>query len=194
MKLVELVNITVGYPFRGAIHEVLGGTVHAIQMKDVSPEIGVNRESCVETELKGKRTPGWLKKGDILFAARGSRNYAVLIDEQASQGQIVASPHFYVLSYMAETVIPEYLVWFINQQPSQRYFQREAEGSYTKSIRRNVLEELPVAVPTIEKQKSIVRLAQTIKKEQQLMQQLTRNGEILMNAITNDLMKDGITK
>lgn len=194
MRLAGLADITVGYPFRGVIHEVLGGDVRAIQMKDVSPETGVNWGSCVVTELKGKRSPGWLKKGDILFASRGSRNYAVLIDEHASQRQVVASPHFYVLSCMGEAVIPEYLVWFINQRPSKRYFQREAQGSYTKSIKRNVLEELSVAVPTIDKQKSIIRLAQTIKKEQQLMQQLTHNGENLMNAIANDLMKDGITK
>jgi len=195
--LKELTHISVGYPFRGSIPEVAGGDVCVIQMKDVSPD-GINWNGCIKTELKGKRAPGWLQEGDILFTARGSRNYAALVDQQANQKPIVAAPHFYVLSCARQDVLPEYLAWFINQSPSQRYFQREAEGSLTKSIRRSVLESLPIVVPSLVKQHSIIKLAQTVSKERQVMQQLINRGEKLMNAIANDLLQDtninGITK
>lgn len=193
MKLNQIAKVEVGYPFRGKIPEVQGGSVCVIQMKDVSVS-GINWAGCIKTELEGKRSPGWLQESDILFTARGNRNQAALVDDRVNHRPMVAAPHFYVLKCAGSTVLPAYLAWFINQTPSQRYFQREAEGSVTKSIRRSVLESLPIAIPSLEKQKSIIRLAQMIKKERQLIQQLTRNGEKLMNTIANDLMKDGIAK
>ena len=197
VTLKQLANITVGYPFRGRVPEVIGGDVCVIQMKDVSLA-GIDWSGCIKTELKGKRSPGWLQENDILFIARGSRNHAALVDDHAKQKPIVAAPHFYVLQCNTQSILPEYLAWFINQAPSQRYFQREAEGSVTKSIRRSILEALPIAIPSLDKQQSIVKLAQTVSKERQLMQQLIDSGEKLMSAVVNDLLQDtninGVTK
>lgn len=158
-------------------------------MKDVSVPDGINWSSCIETEITGKREPDWLLPGDILFAARGSRNYAVLVDRAAEKLRAVAAPHFYILRCTTHRVLPHYLVWFLNQRPCQRHFQREAEGSLTKSIRRSVLEGTSVAVPNLERQHSIIRLAETIKQEQQVVDRLIRNGEKLMNIIATDLHK-----
>jgi restriction endonuclease S subunit len=189
LKLFEISNIVVGHPFRGKIPEEKGSGVCAVQMKDVSILTGINWSTCIETEITGKRESDWLMPGDVLFVARGSHNYAVLVDETAEESKAVAAPHFYILRCRAQTVLPQYLVWFLNQGPSQRYFQREAEGSLTKSIRRTVLEHVTIAVPSLERQQSIIRLAEVLKKEQQLIDQLKRNGEIMMNAIATDLLE-----
>lgn len=189
MKLNTLANITTGYPFRGKITEQAQSGVYAVQMKNVQPEEGVNWHDCIETKLEGKRTPAWLQTGDILVAARGNNNYAVLVDETVTQINAVASPHFYILSVNNHNVLPAYLCWYINRKPAQRYFQREAEGTFTKSIRRQVLESLPVALPNLEKQHNIVQLSTSIRREQQLLKQLTSNGENLMNTIASDLFQ-----
>ena len=188
MKLKQIASISTGYPFRGKISEVAGTGIVAVQMKDASPESGINWLSCIETELSGKRTPDLLHAGEILFAARGSNNCAVLVDLTIANTQAVASPHFYIISSKINNLLPEYLAWLLNQEPCQRYFQREAEGTLTKSIRRSVLENTPVAVPELSKQHAIISLAKTLKKEQQLIEQLIKNGESLMSTIANDLM------
>lgn len=190
MKLTQIASIAAGHPFRGKIPEVSGTGIHIIQMKDVSTEEGINWDTCIETELTGKREPDWLKPGDVLFAARGSRNYAVLVDESTPHSKIVAAPHFYILRCKTKSILPEYLAWLLNQRPGQRYFQREAEGTFTKSIRRSVLAATPIAVPGIAKQRSIINLATTMKQEQQLIEQLIHNGEIIMNGIATDLLQD----
>lgn len=52
-------------------------------------------------------------------------------------------------------VLPEYLTWLLNQSPCQKYLEQNAEGSMSKSIRRSVLEETPIAIPPLVKQKRL---------------------------------------
>lgn len=198
MILRDFADITVGYPFRGKIPEESGTGIYAVQMKDVISGNLISWARCIETELKGKKKPVWLKMGDVLVAARGNSNYAALVGPEADEVNSVASPHFFVLSNYSSKVSPQYLQWFINQSPSQRYFQREAEGTLTKSIRRTVLENLPIAVPSLEKQEKIVQLYIAMWREQILLKQLTLNAEVLMNTIAKDLLHEsnqsGLTK
>lgn len=187
MRLDELSDINLGFPFRGRIPEVPGGAIAAVQMKNVSPGAGVDWARCVATELDGRRKPDWLQAGDILFVARGSRNYATLVDSSVPDRQAVAAPHFYVIRCTSKQVLPDFLAWQINHGPCQRYFEREAEGTLTKSIRRSVIAQTAIVVPPLETQQSIVGLANTLRYEQQTMEQLIRNGHLLMANIANDL-------
>lgn len=166
----------------------------AVQMKDVSLTEGIRWSDCLETELTGKREPSYLITGDILVAARGSHNYAVQVDQAlATIGkQAVAAPHFFLVrlnsdSLKRKDILPDFLVWLLNQAPAQRYFEQNAEGTLTKSIRRSVLEDAPVVVPPLEKQRAIIAMANTLGEEQRLIQKLINNSERLMSAITNDL-------
>lgn len=192
MKLKQIATINAGYPFRGKIPEVPGAAMVAVQMKDVSLTEGIRWSDCLETELTGKREPDYLTTGDILVAARGSHNYAVQVDQAlATIGkQAVAAPHFFVISLKKKDILPEFLVWLLNQTPTQRYFEQNAEGTLTKSIRRSVLEDVPVVVPPLAKQRAIISMAATLRDEHKLIQKLVSNGERMMNAIAKDLFEN----
>lgn len=190
LQLKHIASVNAGYPFRGKIEESSGTGIVAVQMKDVSPVKGVEWTSCTETSLEGKRAPNWLRTGDILFAARGSRNYAVSIDLETARNEgfrSVASPHFYIIRCEKEQILPEFLAWQLNQPPCQRYFDQQSEGSLTKSVRRSVLEETLVAVPSLTAQEAIVGLEKTLRKERELLEQLIRNGDALLSSIALDL-------
>lgn len=195
MQLKHLANIAAGHPFRGRILESLGSGVVAVQMKDVSSQTafswGVNWGECVETEPTGRRDDA-LQVGDILVAARGSRNYAVLIDDSlaASGKQAIAAPHFFILRVTSSTILPEFLCWYLNQPPCQRYFELNSEGTLTKAIKRNAVEEIHIAVPVLAKQQTIIGLAHTLQQELHLIEQLRRNGEQMLAAIAADLLTD----
>jgi restriction endonuclease S subunit len=190
MQLKYLANISAGHPFRGKIPESPGSGIIAIQMKDTSAQSGVIWIDCIETEPTGRRDD-FLRVGDILVAARGNRNYAVLIDEtlNATGKQAIAAPQFFIVRTDVPQLLPEYLCWFLNQPPSQRYFDLNAEGTLTKAIKRNALEEIPIALPELAKQQAIVSLANTLQQELRLIEQLRRNGEQLLASIANDLVK-----
>lgn len=189
MKLKQIATISAGYPFRGKIPEVAGSAVVAVQMKDVSLTEGIRWSDCLETELTGKREPDYLAKGDILVAARGSHNYAVQVDQApfSAGKQAVAAPHFFVISLKKKDILPEFIVWLLNQTPAQRYFEQNAEGTLTKSIRRSVLDDAPVVVPPLRKQRAIIAMANTLREEQRLIQQLINNGERIMSSIARNL-------
>lgn len=193
VKLSAIATVNAGYPFRGKIPELIGSASVVVQMKDVSLTEGICWTDCLETELTGKRAPDYLITGDILVASRGSHNYAVLVDQALSftGKKAVAAPHFFLVRLKREAltkgILPEFMVWLLNQSTAQRHFEQNAEGTLTKSIRRRVLEEVPVVVPPLEKQRTIVTMANTLGEEKRLIQKLINNGESMMSAIASDL-------
>ncbi|MCF6188906.1 MAG: restriction endonuclease subunit S [Cocleimonas sp.] len=186
-KLIDISSILPGHPIRGVITEKEEAGVFVVQLKDASPNRGVDWSSCIEIELTGKRKPDWVEAGDILFSSRGRNNHAVLVDSPPEAKKIVAAPHFFIIRDLNSNVLPAYLTWLLNQPPCQRHFKREAEGSHTKNIRRGVIEDAPVVIPSLQKQKNIINLAEAQKQQQFILKQLIHNGERTMNAIANDL-------
>ena len=158
----------------------------AVQMKDVEPERGIDWHGVLRTELPGRREPDWLLRGDVLFVSRGTRFYAVCIDEPP--GPAVCSPHFFHLRVMPRAgVLPAFLAWQINQPPVQRQLRQAAEGSNQLSIRRPVLEALSLSVPSLADQQRIVALAELARQERQTLYQLIRNREQELEALAEKL-------
>jgi hypothetical protein len=186
LTVVEVAALQAGYPFRGAIEEVPDGDVLAVQMKDVDPETGVDWGHAIRTSLAGRKHPDWLRAGDLLFVAKGARFYAVCIDEPPTRA--VCAPAFFHLRLNAPaTVDPAFLAWQINQPPFQRLLQQAAEGSGQLSIRRPVLEALPLHIPPMPQQRAIAALADLARHERRALQQLIRNRERQLNALAEGL-------
>ncbi|MFQ1856736.1 restriction endonuclease subunit S, partial [Aeromonas veronii] len=70
-----------------------------------------------------------------------------------------------------------------------RYFELHAEGSAAKSIRRQVLEEAPIGIPSLARQAAIMKMVNILREERRLTQQLQRNGEQMMQAIAASLLE-----
>jgi hypothetical protein len=180
-SLRTLAEFRVGYPFRGAIEPVPGGTVAVVQMKDVSATGVMNWAAVVRTELTGRREPDWLVSGDVLFVARGNHYYAAL---DAVPNRSICGPHLYHLRLKrGSAVLPEFLAWQINQPPIQRLLRQAAEGSNQLSIRRAELEALAINVPSLAVQEQIVGLTEAAARERALLDQLILNRERQLNAL-----------
>ena len=177
-----LAELRVGYPFRGAIEPVARGAVAVVQMKDVAPSGVLDWSRVVRTELTGRKAPDWLQAGDVLLVARGSRFYAVVLDEIVKDA--VCGPHLcHVRLKRNSTVLPRFLAWQINQPPIQRLLRQAAEGSSQLSIRRAELEALPICVPPKAAQERIVRLADAARQERMLLEKLIENRERMLGSL-----------
>ena len=184
--LGDLVVVQFGFPFRGSISGLATGSVRAVQMKDVDPELGVNWGGVLRTELSGFKKPDWLRPDDVLFVSRGSRFYAVCLD--APPGPAVCSPHFFHLLVKPNAkMLPGFVAWQINQPPFQRQLRQAAEGSSQLSIRRPVLESLRLSVPALVDQRRIVALATLARRERQVLQGLIRNREQQLQTLAEKL-------
>ncbi len=195
LKLRDVAKVSAGYPFRGSFDgkSAQGDSCLVVQMKDINEDGLINWAECSKANVVLKGKSSWLADGDVLFAAKGRSNYAAVVNkaEFDENAKVVASPHFYVISKKNASVTPEYITWWLNKLPSQRYFVRNSEGSVTKSIRRAVLEDVEIVVPSLDKQKSIVALNQSFIAQKRALESLIQNAESMENAIAGDLLAPG---
>ncbi|MCC2607927.1 restriction endonuclease subunit S [Planctobacterium marinum] len=184
VKLLEIATVRAGHPFRGSVTHDDEGDVNVVQVKDTDVTGRVDYLSVTKTVLTTKKQPDWLKNGDVLFVSKGVKHYSVFAEDVPEQ--TVCSPHFFVVRLKPEAhnlIMPEFLCWQLNQLPAQRYFMTTAEGSMYLSIRRQVLENVPVKILPPEKQKQLTGLFRKAVREQELLQQLIENRQKQLEAI-----------
>lgn len=181
MILRSLADVQAGHPFRGSVPFAENGNAYALQMRDLSPSGEVAWNGLLRTEVDASKPVQWLEAGDVVFVARGARNYAVCLREIPKP--TVCSPNFFLVRVKTPTLLPEFLAWQINRAPAQRYLASNAEGSDQLSIRRPVLEAMPLAVPPLSKQHLIIALAEKAVHEERQLQALIRNRQQQLDAL-----------
>jgi Type I restriction modification DNA specificity domain len=181
-SLGDVAAISAGYPLRGSVDELTSGDVAIVQMRNVDAASGINWSDVQRISLPSKRPPAFLAVGDIIFTTRGTRNFALALD--TVEGHAVCSPHFFIIRVLdANRIAPSFLAWQINQRPAQEYFQREATGSHILNIRREVIENLPLALPPLERQRAIIALADAARAERAALAKLIENRNHQIEAI-----------
>ena len=111
-----------------------------------------------------------LKTGDILFAAKGTRNFASVF--KGLDIPSVASTSFFVIRLYEQNILPDYLAWFLNYPDTQLYLKVNARGTSIVSISKDVLSDLVILIPTLKTQHSILKITQLREKELNLRKQI----------------------
>lgn len=180
--LCDLAAVSAGHPVRGAVHDLAIGSVIMLQMRDVDEQEGIAWEDAVRIEPPGKRTPNFLEPGDVLFTSRGAKNLAVAVRE--TPGSAICAPNLFIVRlYEQSACLPAYLAWYMNQRPAQLYFQRSATGTNILNIRREVVEQLLIPVPSLAEQHAIVGFADAARTERNLLRGLIRNRDQQLEAL-----------
>jgi restriction endonuclease S subunit len=125
-----------------------------------------------------------LNEGDVLFAAKGTKNFAAIFENHNKPA--VASTSFFVIRLNSKIILPEFLVWYFNHPTTQKLLKGQAIGTSIVSISKSVLEELELPVPDIETQKIILRIAQLRDEEKKLNHKIEslREKQIQQQIIT----------
>ncbi len=186
-NLSAVAAISAGFPLRGAVDALEDGDAAVVQMRNVDASTGVNWRTTSKVTLPTKRNPDWLQNGDVIFSARGVNNYAVVLDDVPPTA--VCSPHFFVLR-IKNGCNPAFLAWQINQKPAQEYFKRSATGSHILNIRREVIENLKVALPSLDQQRMIVQHFQAATAERHALEELIENRNHEIEAIALGLFQN----
>ena len=187
--LDQTANLRAGYPFRGQIQEAMGSGIGVVQLKNCNVHSGIDWAEVTETNIPEKSKTPWLENGDIVFAARGGKYYALTVrpPEQHKFGKgLLAAPHFYILR-VHNGVIPEFLAWQLNALPCQQYFESTAVGSVVKSMRRDALAKTPLHIPSTDQQAQILKVVDAVHQERQIAEALKLSGEQLLNGIAQNL-------
>jgi restriction endonuclease S subunit len=104
---------------------------------------------------------------------------------------VVAAPHFFVVRPKeAGRIVPEYLAWWLRQEPARRYlYLRSGQGVRVPVVRREVLESVLVPLPDLGTQRAIVSAAELCERERVLLEQLGEarqrlTGELCLRAVS----------
>ena len=125
-----------------------------------------------------------LKVGDVLFAAKGSKNFAACFVEENVKA--VASTTFFVLRLQSKAVLPEFLVWILNNSLTQKFLKRRAVGTSMVSISKAVLEDLEIPIPSIQQQLHIREISRLATEENGLRLKIAELRQIrIQQEITN---------
>ena len=107
-----------------------------------------------------------LKDGDVLFAAKGTKNFAAVFENHNEPS--VASTSFFVIRPTSNKVLPKFLAWFLNNHTTQTLLKGQAIGTSIPSISKHVLENLEITIPSIETQQAILQITQLRNREKSL--------------------------
>lgn len=166
--LEEIASITTGVYEKG---NPTGDTIY-LQGKHFD-EYGIIRDDVVigpELQADDRLGKHLLKNGDVLLVAKGESNRACLY--QQSIGQAVASSTFFVIRLTSQELLPEFLQWYFNTSYMQDLFSGLSKGTQISSLSKKALAEVKIPVPSLEKQRSTLKIQQLWHTEQTLTKEL----------------------
>lgn len=186
--LGSIASLRAGYSFRSAIPVVEDGDVLAVQLKDFRGGLRPDWAKVTRTSLLRAPSEGeWLRDGDILFAFRGTRFFAAMLEDIPAAA--VASTQLMLIRVKEpRVVLPAFLAWQLNQPPARKYFDGRAEGTAQRSLRRAVIEETTIAVPTLAFQRSVIELARLAERERAALEELIDIREQQLNRVADELL------
>jgi restriction endonuclease S subunit len=185
MKLSKLASIQSG-TYTTSIKD---GDVYYLQARDFDEDRQLSSNLAPTLAFEAKLEKHFLQKGDVLIVAKGASFLSSVYDGSFSPA--VASTVFLVIRINKSNEIePNYLSWFLNSQTVQTLLQTMSRGTGIPSINKQLLQELDIAVPSIEKQKLIIEVAQLHKNEKTLKRKIDELKENQLNyIITNAINK-----
>ncbi len=190
VKIKKIASVQMGYSFRTRLEAVVDGTVSVIQMKDLRGDSTVSCDDLISVDLDTVKAHHLVQRGDLVFRSRGQVTTSAILLEDPGKA-VVAAPLLRIRVTRPDKVLPEYLNWYIGQREAQAFLVSRARGTTQKMISKETIENLEVALPSLEAQKYIVDLAMLSAREQALLHTLADKREQFMSAL---LMQCATTK
>ncbi len=175
--LKNIVEINTGFYTKP---DAFGNTLY-LQAKHFNDNGTIEFLPKPEICLNHKTEKHLLKTGDILFAAKGTKNFAAVFNENA--GNAVASSTFLILrinDQFKNKVIPEYLEWWLNNKINQKLLKNLAIGSALPSISKAALQEMEILIPDLGKQNTILKIRELRRKESEYLLEINKLHELLI--------------
>ena len=152
-----------------------------LRISEISPSGKIRIESphLIDPELS-RVYDFRLKTGDVIVANRGSRMTAAYVP---SNVDAIAGGQFFIIKTKETSVLPEYLVWYINQRHVQERLKAESYGSYVSTLPIDSIRRLKVPIPNLATQRKIVDLQKLGEEEEKLTDQIRQLRQKYLEAI-----------
>ena len=180
--LKEIADIRTGYSFRAKLEPDSEGNALVVQLKELSEKNKIDVSTAVRINMPDISENYLLQKGDLVFRSRGMDSTAAIMD--ITSNNIILSAHFQRIRLRdTMAIMPQYLLWYINNKEAQSYFSANKTGTSVSMISTAVLADLPVVIPSLEMQKQIVEINTLSEHEIELQEELIRKKRLLTETV-----------
>lgn len=180
-RLMEIAQVLSGVYIKGNPT----GEIACLQVKDLlmsSPELTASR-----VEYTPKLDSYMLKKGDLLFAGKGTTYLCKVFNLDIPA---VPSTTLYSIRLYSNIVSSEYLCWFLNHPSVVAAVRTVQAGTGTPLIHKPTLENLEIIIPDRETQRLTVELSTLQKREKEILEAIAEKRMQITNQILiNELNK-----
>lgn len=115
-----------------------------------------------------------VKNGDVVISCSGTVGKVTIIKEDDPKG--IISQALLILRVDESKVLPEYLKYFFSSQEGYNAIVSRSSGSVQVNIsKREVIEQIPISLPTISEQEKIVSILKSIDDKVQTNSAINRN-------------------
>lgn len=193
VALASVCEVSSGYTARSRLDEVAGG-LPVIQMRDITDSPEVDASGLMRAAVSGVVDRYMVGHGDVVFKSKGERSVAAYLGGDFVVPAVAVLPVM-ILRVKAK-VLPEFLVWSINQPEAQRHFDGDARSGTIRAVPKVSIESLPISLPDLETQKRIVEVDRLTRREAELSAQLISLRRHLMaeklKALANGAIAYGV--
>ncbi|MEZ5613520.1 MAG: restriction endonuclease subunit S [Rhodocyclaceae bacterium] len=179
VKLGQISEVRMGYPFRCRLEHEPEGEVAVIQMKDIDGDEIQHLGDVTRVSLPDGKAHHLIQEGDLIFRSRGRSNSVALVGPNIGKA-VLAAP---MLLIRSGDVLPAYLMWFINLPLTQATLAALSEGTSVRMISKEAIQDLDIVVPSIQRQRLIVEIAALEQREEALMADLAAQRKRLINGV-----------
>ena len=161
------------------------GEIVCLQIKDL--QMSSPQTTAMRIEYAHKLDSYMLKKGDLLFAGKGTTYLCKVFNLDIPA---VPSTTLYSIRLLSSIVSPEYLCWYLNHPRVVASIKTAQAGSGTPLIHKPTLENLEIIVPDQETQRLIVELSSLQNREKEILEAIAEKRIQITNQILiNELKK-----
>ena len=161
------------------------GKIACLQIKDL--QMSSPQTTAMRIEYAHKLDSYMLKKGDLLFAGKGTTYLCKVFNLDIPA---VPSTTLYSIRLLSSIVSPEYLCWYLNHPRVVASIKTAQAGSGTPLIHKPTLENLEIIVPDQETQRLIVELSSLQNREKEILEAIAEKRIQITNQILiNELKK-----
>ena len=161
------------------------GEIACLQIKDL--QMSSPQTTAMRIEYAHKLDSYMLKKGDLLFAGKGTTYLCKVFNLDIPA---VPSTTLYSIRLHSSIVSPEYLCWYLNHPRVVASIKTAQAGSGTPLIHKPTLENLEIIVPDQETQRLIVELSSLQNREKEILEAIAEKRIQITNQILiNELKK-----
>lgn len=154
-KLSLIGEVILGHTFRSAISHDKNGNFAVVQAKNIHKDGTVDYEELVRITHEKMRSKGTVQDGDVLLSNRGTFRSAVY---RGDDTDVIAASSLYILRVQQKSVLPEFLMIFLNSPLGQKVLSSLNRGSIIQTIPRQNLLDLCIPMPSLEKQQQAVSI------------------------------------